>query len=140
MCLFPQAAVHGRVPACCSALPLLQHAWAAACSPPFRHERRPLCKGMLRAWQRSVWVMGHKGVVSVTVVRAQIGRMGAVALARSVKGSKGLQHLELDDNQISEDGVTHVQARDFITCCCAWMSVHACRAAGAGHACLQRAG
>ena len=43
-------------------------------------------------------------------LHAQIGRMGAVALARAVAGAKGLQKLELDDNQISEDGVSHLKA------------------------------
>jgi hypothetical protein len=56
--------------------------------------------------------------------------MGAVALARAVKGSKGLQRLELDDNQISEDGVAHVQARCSklrFSHLCSWVFVHARR-------------
>jgi hypothetical protein len=42
---------------------------------------------------------------------AQMGRVGAVAVAKAVKVSRGLQRLELDDNQISEDGVEHLRVR-----------------------------
>ena len=38
-----------------------------------------------------------------------MGRVGAVAVAKAVKVSRGLQRLELDDNQISEDGVEHLK-------------------------------
>ena len=39
----------------------------------------------------------------------QIGRMGAVAIAKAVASCSSLQKLELDENQISEDGVAHLK-------------------------------
>ncbi len=39
----------------------------------------------------------------------QIGRMGAVAIAKAVSSCYSLQKLELDENQISEDGVAHLK-------------------------------
>ena len=43
-----------------------------------------------------------------------MGRVGAVAVAKAVKVSRGLQRLELDDNQISEDGMDHLRVRSSI--------------------------
>ena len=79
---------------------------------------------------------------------AQIGRMGAVALARAVAGARGLQKLELDDNQISEDGGLHLKASNGLECLLvgpplcsrmlagAWGSVLKCRM-GCLHACMH---
>ncbi len=39
----------------------------------------------------------------------QIGRMGAVAIAKAVASCSKLEKLELDENQISEDGITHLK-------------------------------
>ena len=43
---------------------------------------------------------------------AQIGRMGAVAIAKAVAGLPKLERLELDENQISEDGIAHLKVRE----------------------------
>lgn len=41
----------------------------------------------------------------------QIGRMGAVAIAKAVAGCPKFERLELDENQISEYGVLHLEVR-----------------------------
>lgn len=38
----------------------------------------------------------------------QIGRIGAVALAKAVAGCAQLERLDLDENQISEGGVDQI--------------------------------
>ena len=42
-------------------------------------------------------------------IMLQIGRMGAVAIAKALATCSSLEKLELDENQISEDGVTHLK-------------------------------
>lgn len=47
---------------------------------------------------------------------AQIGRLGAVAIAKAVSGAGQLEWLDLDDNQISEAGVEHVKVTLLAVC------------------------
>ncbi len=39
----------------------------------------------------------------------QIGRLGAVALAKAVAGAANLERFDLDENQISEGGIDQIQ-------------------------------
>lgn len=39
----------------------------------------------------------------------QIGRLGAVALAKAVAGAAHLERFDLDENQISEGGIDQVK-------------------------------
>ena len=50
-------------------------------------------------------------VCDCCAVHAQIGRMGAVAVAKAVAGLSKLERLDLDENQISEDGIAHLKVR-----------------------------
>ena len=62
-------------------------------------------------WQSMQGLHPCSGVCECCAVRVQIGRMGAVAIAKAVAGLPKLERLELDENQISEDGIAHLKVR-----------------------------
>ncbi len=54
----------------------------------------------------------------------QIGRMGAMAIGKAVAACSSLQKLELDENQVSEDGVSHLKVCQLL--CPALPPIHSC--------------